>query len=167
MPKLTIIAEDNIIIYNDEVITVTHTDISWIPTDVWAVNWDTDTSKGWIEYRQIAGTVPTKGNETITSLGIYSQAITDHASEKTAQANAYEASRNHLNEVKGYRNILLTQSDWTQGSDSPLSSSKKTEWVTYRQALRDIPATIAADSNLTAKALADNHSHSSWPTTPS
>ena len=68
---------------------------------------------------------------------------------------------------RGYRNILLTQSDWTQGNDSPLSSSKKTEWATYRQALRDIPATIAADSNLTAKALADNHSHSSWPTKPS
>jgi len=167
MPKLTIIAEDNIIIYNDEVITVTHTDISWIPTDVWAVNWDTDTSKGWIEYRQTAGTIPTKGNEAITSLGIYSQAITDHASEKTAQANALEAARDHLDEVKGYRNILLTQSDWTQGNDSPLSSSKKTEWATYRQALRDIPATIAADSNLTSKALADNHSHSSWPTAPS
>ena len=167
MPKLTIIAEDNLIIYDNEAITVTHTDISWIPTDVWSVNWDTDTSKGWIEYRQPAGTVPTKGNETITSLGIYSQAITDHASEKTAQANAYEASRNHLNEVKDYRNIMLTQSDWTQGSDSPLSSSKKTEWATYRQALRDIPATIAADSGLTAKALADDFTHSSWPTKPS
>ena len=48
---------------------------------------------------------------------------------------------------------MLTQSDWTQGSDSPLSSSKKTEWATYRQGLRDVPATIAADSNLTAFAF--------------
>ena len=78
-----------------------------------------------------------------------------------------EAARNHLNEVKQHRNWLLSVSDWTQGNDSPLGSSKKTEWQTYRQALRDLPATIAADSGLTAKALADSHSHSSWPTKPS
>ena len=62
---------------------------------------------------------------------------------------------------------MLIWSDWTQGNDSPLSDSKKAEYVTYRQALRDLPATIAADAGLTAKALADNHSHSAWPTKPS
>jgi len=165
MTKLTIVAEDNMIILDNEAVKFTHTDISWIPSNVWAVEWDSEKNggEGMIEYRPEAE----KGNDKITSLGIYSQAITDHASEKTAQANAYEASRNHLNEVKNYRNIMLSQSDWTQGSDSPLSSSKKTEWATYRQALRDIPATIAADSGLTAKALADDFTHSSWPTKPS
>ncbi len=39
------------------------------------------------------------------------------------------------------RNNLLKASDWTQGADSPLSDSKKTEWQTYRQALRDLPTT--------------------------
>ena len=82
MPKLVVVAEDDIIIYNNEAIKVSHTDLSWIPSDVWAVNWDTDTNKGWIEYRQEPGAVPTKGNENITDLGIYAQAITDHASEK-------------------------------------------------------------------------------------
>ena len=62
---------------------------------------------------------------------------------------------------------MLAVSDWTQGNDSPLSSSKKVEYVTYRQSLRDLPATIEANSNLTAKALADDHSHSAWPTKPS
>lgn len=38
------------------------------------------------------------------------------------------------------RNNLLKACDWTQGVDSPLSDSKKTEWQTYRQALRDVPA---------------------------
>ncbi len=38
------------------------------------------------------------------------------------------------------RNNLLIESDWTQGDDSPLSDSKKAEWQTYRQALRDVPA---------------------------
>jgi hypothetical protein len=34
------------------------------------------------------------------------------------------------------RNILLTQSDWTQVDDAPVD---KAAWATYRQALRDIP----------------------------
>ena len=38
-------------------------------------------------------------------------------------------------------NNLLQESDWTQFNDSPLSDSKKAEWQTYRQALRDITKT--------------------------
>lgn len=38
------------------------------------------------------------------------------------------------------RDMLLANSDWTQFGDSPLSDSKKTEWATYRQSLRDLPA---------------------------
>jgi len=38
------------------------------------------------------------------------------------------------------RDFYLTSSDWTQMSDSPLSTAKKAEWATYRQALRDMPA---------------------------
>ena len=38
------------------------------------------------------------------------------------------------------RDKQLATSDWTQAADSPLSSSKKTQWATYRQALRDLPA---------------------------
>ena len=44
------------------------------------------------------------------------------------------------NEVRRKRNNKLYNSDWTQSSDSPLSDAKKTEWATYRQALRDLPA---------------------------
>ena len=55
------------------------------------------------------------------------------------------------------RNLLLTDSDWTQGADSPLSSSKKTEWQTYRQALRDLPTTYP---NPTSKG------DIVWPTKP-
>ena len=40
---------------------------------------------------------------------------------------------------KRRRNELLSQSDWTQFADSPLSDTKKAEWATYRQALRDLP----------------------------
>ena len=55
------------------------------------------------------------------------------------------------------RNNLLKACDWTQGEDSPLSDSKKTEWATYRQALRDIPA-----NNTSATVREDI----TWPTQP-
>ena len=42
--------------------------------------------------------------------------------------------------IRNNRNRLLADCDWTQASDSPLSSSKKTEWGTYRTSLRNIPA---------------------------
>ena len=37
------------------------------------------------------------------------------------------------------RDGLLTNSDWTQGGDTPLASGKKTEWATYRTKLRTLP----------------------------
>tara|TARA_R100000654_G_scaffold4334_1_gene12893 strand:+ start:623 stop:862 length:240 start_codon:yes stop_codon:yes gene_type:complete len=43
--------------------------------------------------------------------------------------------------LREHRNYLLNQSDWTVSVDSPLSDSKKAEWKTYRQALRDITKT--------------------------
>tara|TARA_B100000900_G_scaffold308139_2_gene266810 strand:+ start:1787 stop:2011 length:225 start_codon:yes stop_codon:yes gene_type:complete len=43
--------------------------------------------------------------------------------------------------LREYRNSLLADSDWTVMPDSPLSDSKKAEWKTYRQALRDITKT--------------------------
>ena len=46
-----------------------------------------------------------------------------------------------LIKLREYRNNLLEQSDWTVIPDSPLSDSKKAEWKTYRQALRDITKT--------------------------
>lgn len=45
------------------------------------------------------------------------------------------------------RNNLLKACDWTQAVDSPLTDSKKTEWSTYRQALRDVPANNTSSVN--------------------
>ena len=44
------------------------------------------------------------------------------------------------NAVRSERNALLSASDWTQLPDTALSDLKKTEWATYRQALRDVPS---------------------------
>jgi len=42
---------------------------------------------------------------------------------------------------------LLADTDWTQLSDNGLSDSKKAEWATYRQSLRDLPTTYSSASN--------------------
>ena len=47
---------------------------------------------------------------------------------------------NVLQMLRDSRDFLLSESDWTQTADSPLTDSKKTQWVTYRQELRDLPA---------------------------
>jgi hypothetical protein len=64
-----------------------------------------------------------------------------------------------LVEVRRQRNFKLGLSDWTQSPDSPLSDSKKAEWQTYRQSLRDIIPNLP--SNL------DDPNNVSWPTEPS
>ena len=55
------------------------------------------------------------------------------------------------------RDALLTESDWTQVNDSPLSDTKKTEWATCRQQLRDLPVTFP---DLTSR------DQVTWPTKP-
>lgn len=45
------------------------------------------------------------------------------------------------------RNGLLSESDYTQGTDAPLTVEQKAEWATYRQALRDLPENIEDPAN--------------------
>ena len=57
---------------------------------------------------------------------------------------------------------LLSECDWTQGADVP--NSIKTAWQTYRQALRDLPASASPslDSNYNLDLTSVT-----WPTEPS
>jgi hypothetical protein len=41
--------------------------------------------------------------------------------------------------MRHQRDRLLTESDWTQTTDDP--TGRRDEWATYRQELRDFPAT--------------------------
>ena len=65
------------------------------------------------------------------------------------------------NLLRSKRNIFLQNSDWTQLLDSQLTESKKAEWATYLQALRDLPAnsTPSLDEN-------GNLTGVEWPTKP-
>ena len=60
--------------------------------------------------------------------------------------------------VRQERDLRLKNCDWTQMPDTALTDSKKTEWATYRQALRDVPANNTSASNFEGV---------TWPTEPS
>ena len=149
--KVTIITEDKCIGIGDTIISGIGTDMSWIPANVWAVHWDG--SSGEIEYND--GTP----NATMSEIGIYSQAETSFNNEIQRQKDLGDASVSQSSflweKLRNERDNLLLFSDFTQLGDIGLSDSKKAEWVTYRKALRDLPANTSDPANPT------------WPTKPS
>jgi hypothetical protein len=67
------------------------------------------------------------------------------------------SSNEIMEEVRKYRNKLLTECDWTQLNDVPLDALKVNEWRTYRQNLRDFPSLIEIN----------DWTGPEWPTPPS
>ena len=63
---------------------------------------------------------------------------------------ADETPAREMEMIRNHRNGLLTETDWMGFSDVTLSDA----WKTYRQALRDIPASNTVYENVT------------WPTKP-
>ena len=61
--------------------------------------------------------------------------------------------------VRSMRNTKLTESDWTQMPDVPLSEEVKARWAVYRQALRDFPGTLTDEQVLDIGGLV-------WPSGP-
>ena len=59
--------------------------------------------------------------------------VQDRSAEEIQANDDAEATKNRTD-----RDALLADCDWTQMPDSPLTDAKKTEWATYRQALRDL-----------------------------
>ena len=149
--SLVIIVSDKTIGIGTTIISGIGTDLSWIPSDVHAVHWNG--SSGEIEYND------GKANLGITSIGIYSQAETSFNNEIQRQKDLGDASVSQSSflweKLRNERDNLLLFSDFTQLGDIGLSDSKKAEWVTYRKALRDLPANTSEPANPT------------WPTKPS
>ena len=67
-----------------------------------------------------------------------------------------------MDELRMVRNVKLTETDWTQNPDVP--SSTRDKWLSYRQELRDLPA--SADPKLDDKGYLDDSSVV-WPNPPS
>ena len=149
--NLVIIPSDRIIGIGTTIISGIGTDMSWIPSDVHAVHWDG--SSGEIEYND------GKANLDITSIGIYSQAEITFNNEIQRRKDLDDEYLNSSTflwmKLRSERDNLLLSSDFTQLGDIGLSESKKTEWINYRQALRDLPANTSDPAN------------PNWPTKPS
>ena len=60
------------------------------------------------------------------------------------------AAAREMEQIRNYRNGLLTATDWRATSDLTMSDA----WKTYRQELRDIPASNTVYADVT------------WPTKP-
>tara|TARA_Y100001937_G_scaffold37765_1_gene53897 strand:+ start:2709 stop:3233 length:525 start_codon:yes stop_codon:yes gene_type:complete len=60
--------------------------------------------------------------------------------------------------IRQERNRLLSESDWTQGGDSPLTTQKKSDWAKYRTSLRTLPEDQSSKTK---------YSDITWPTKPS
>lgn len=63
--------------------------------------------------------------------GVVYDVIVEHKTPVELDAETAQKA----NEVRYKRNMLLTQSDWTQLADAPVDNLA---WAVYRQALRDI-----------------------------
>jgi hypothetical protein len=96
-------------------------------------------SYGWFPYRFEPASIPENG----ISDGSYYE-ITE---EEVVEIQMYRIKTDLEIEIeldgmwsfiRERRTIKLKECDWTQLSDSPLTSEKKEEWQIYRQSLRDI-----------------------------
>jgi len=59
--------------------------------------------------------------------------------------------------IRRERNRLLTSTDWTQVSDTALTSAKVTAWATYRTKLRTLPADQSSETT---------YADITWPSQP-
>jgi len=86
---------------------------------------------------------------------IVDNVVIELTAEEVAEVEARaEAADRDFSQVRMTRNGALTACDWTQLGDAPLTDEQKAEWVTYRQDLRDLPATYSRVSEVV------------WPTPP-
>ena len=100
-------------------------------------------------YTTATGVVVSTGSSNVTDVADIGKESGQTVVEGTYPPGAYKfvdgtataIEEDPLLYVRSHRTHLLSESDWTQVADSPLSDSKKAEWATYRQALRDLPAT--------------------------
>ena len=72
----------------------------------------------------------------------------DRSTQKIVDGTVTEYIADFFPSIRSKRNELLKESDWTQLNDCPLSASKKQEWATYRQQLRDLPSSYQSANNI-------------------
>ena len=109
---------------------------------------------GWYPYRLVE--IQLNVNEIIngSNIVIEENEVVEYQTKrlKTQQELENETEGQWVR-IRRKRTRYLTETDWTQLPDSPLTNQKQTEWQIYRQALRDITSQLSPFSI-------------SWPTSP-
>jgi len=101
-------------------------------------------------------------NDGVGSIVWDNPSASDLPSYAQIKTKATELSAdNAKNALRETRDMMISTSDWMGNSDVTITDA----WKTYRQALRDITATIT--DNDIRQAMSDDWNHSSWPTKPS
>jgi len=75
----------------------------------------------------------------------------------------------YLEQVRHFRNIKLSSSDWTQIPDNSLTEEERNNWKEYRQKLRDFPSNITDPKAVYDEEIANIFNQSGyklWPNTP-
>ena len=101
--------------------------------------------------------VATYGGKVVADLDedvLYWDVSGDTATKDTDQVAA-DILAVKWEDIRSRRDNLIAKSDWTVATDTPLSDSVKAKWVTYRKALRDLPASESDPDDIT------------WPDAPS
>lgn len=148
--QLTIIPADKIV-YEDGV-SYSPLDMSSVPLDVHALQFDTVINYGWIEYNlQPDGTQ--KPNEDITALPDW--AVTCEQEWQTANYNHNNppspTEKELLDKCKSFATAYLQQTDWTAIPDvaDPLKSNpylmNQSDFVAYRSAVRNLAVNPVVD----------------------
>ncbi len=141
----------------------------WVPSDIHAFHWYGDEYGGEIEYKQPNPFADKPPNERISELGIWEnlevvfrEELARREEALRLEQEAFEASRDYWQELRGIRDSKLYECDWTQLPDNHLTEEQRNSWTTYRQELRDLPSNIADP-----KPLVNDPNHESWPVPPS
>tara|TARA_R110002020_G_scaffold205575_1_gene410258 strand:- start:90 stop:557 length:468 start_codon:yes stop_codon:yes gene_type:complete len=115
---------------------------------------------GWLPLVEI-NAIPTVNQRFDTDVVTVEEdrVILTHRVIDMTEAEITERNESNLQYLREDRDQKLVDSDWTQVSDYPpaifsLSDSEKSQWATYRQALRDLPANTPDPANPT------------WPVAP-
>ena len=120
-----------------------------IPSDdTWLNDWSDIHA---ININDSSGEVEPVSGDNRTATAEEIKAVTDKwDAMKTAMdkeiADKTEAFLNSWDRVRQERTDLLKDTDWTVMADSPLSNDKKTEYITYRSSLRNIPQTYSSNN---------------------
>lgn len=94
---------------------------------------------GWLPYTFIEGQTGDDYIILASNFEILENEVIEHQITRLKTDEEKEQDKQNMWKiVREERNKKLSECDWTQLADSPLSNQKQTEWQIYRQSLRDI-----------------------------